>query len=143
MENWTGTVTFGSRGNYLNWAGTGWSVPEDDWTWMEGYQATLRFQALPPRVDQMLTMRAMSVTSQLRQFMDIHLNGRFVGVLVGGPNADAQSNYLVPRRFFETEDPNLFTFTCPNATVPAEEGHGTDQRRLSFAFVTMSLREAG
>ncbi len=143
MDNWTGTVTFGSRGNYRNWAGTGWSVPEHDWTWMEGYQAALRFQALPPRVDQTLSVRAMPVTSQLRQFMDIHLNGRFVGVLVGTTGSTAQADYLVPRTFFEADEPNLLTFTCPNASVPAEEGQGTDQRRLSFAFVIISLREAG
>jgi hypothetical protein len=141
MDNWTGTVTFGSRGNYRNWAGVGWSVPEHDWTWMEGYQATLRFTAPRPRVDQMLAVKAMPVTSRLHQSMDIYLNGRFIGIVVATPSGTDQWSFLVPRSFFETEEPNLVTFTSPNAVIPAEEGHGTDQRRLSFAFVSVSLRE--
>jgi hypothetical protein len=143
MDNWTGTVTFGSRGNYRTWAGIGWSVPEHDWTWMEGYQATLRFTAPRPRLDQMLTLKAMPVTSRHRQVMDVHLNGRFVGIVVAAPGGTDQWSFMVPRSFFETEEPNLATFTCPNAAIPAEEGHGTDQRRLSFAFVSMFLREMG
>ena len=141
MDNWTGTVTFGSRGNYRTWAGSGWSVPEHDWTWMEGYQATLRFTAPHPRLTQMLTLKAMPVTSRLRQFMDLHLNGRFVGIAVAAPSGIDQWSFTVPRSFFETEEPNLFTFTCPNAVVPADEGDGTDQRRLSFAFVSVAFRE--
>jgi hypothetical protein len=141
MEGWTGTVTFGSRGNYGNWAGVGWSVPEYDWTWMDGYQATLEFRAPPPRFDQLLTVQVMPVQSQLRQFMDIYLNGRFIGILAGTPERTDQWTFPVRRKLFDLEDPNVFAFSCPHAVIPAEEGSGADQRRLSFAFLALTLRE--
>jgi hypothetical protein len=142
MEGWTGTVTFGSGGNYRNWAGVGWSIPEHDWTWMDGYQATLRFRSLPPDFDRQLTVRVMPVHSQFRQFMNIYLNGRFVGVLSGTPERIEEWTFPVPKRFFEMAHGNDVVFSCPNAIIPAAEGRGIDQRRLSFAFLALMLHEA-
>ena len=37
---------------------------------------------------------------------------------------------------------NTLSFVCPNAVKPSEVGAGPDQRTLSFAFITLSLRES-
>ena len=48
---WNGAMTFGTGGNFRNWARTGWSRPEADITWMEGAQATLEFGMPMPETD--------------------------------------------------------------------------------------------
>jgi hypothetical protein len=143
LETWNGAITFGTTGNYRNWARTGWSTPEAGYTWMEGYQATLEFGMPTPATDPVLAAQLVAVRGKARQQMLIYLNGRFVGLFTAMSDVVERWTITIPQEYFASDfSRNLFSFACPNAMVPAEEGVGADQRRLSFAFVELALREA-
>jgi hypothetical protein len=75
-------------------------------------------------------------------FTDDYMNGRFVGFLLGKNDLE---EFFVPvnQEYFNSDGSrNTLSFVCPNAVKPAEVGAGPDQRALSFAFITLSLRES-
>ena len=139
---WNGAMTFGTGGNFRNWARTGWSRPEADITWMEGPQATLEFSMPMPETDPVLALKVLPVKTNVVQQMFVYVNGRFVGFLLGKNDLE---EYFVPvnREYFSSDGSrNALTFVCPYAVKPSDVGTGPDQRTLSFAFVTLSLRES-
>ena len=70
----------------------------------------------------------------MQQHLYAYLNGYFIGL--------CECSFPVNRDFFEASNRDILTFVCPHAIVPADEGLGADQRRLSFAFVELSLLSA-
>ena len=139
---WDGVVKFGVSGNFANWARSGWSGPEPNHTWMDGYQAELVFGTAPPNTDQVLAAKLLSVTSPMQQHLYVYLNGYFIGMFVARSDGSCECSSPVSRDFFGTRNRNVLSFVCPPAIVPADEGLGADRRRLSFAFVELSLLSA-
>jgi hypothetical protein len=139
---WNGAMTFGTGGNFRNWARTGWSRPEADITWMEGTQATLEFAMPAPETDPVLSVKVLPVKTNVVQQMQIYLNGRFVALLIG--KNDLEELFVpINKEYFNPDGSrNTLMFVCPNAVKPADVGAGPDQRVLSFAFIQLSLREA-
>ena len=139
---WEGVVRFGVSGNFSHWARSGWSRPEPNHTWMDGYQAELEFGMAPPNSDQVLAAKLLSVTSPMQQHLYVYLNGYLIGMFVARSDGSCECSSPVSRDFFEKSNRNVLTFVCPHAIIPADEGLGADQRRLSFAFVELSLLAA-
>ena len=139
---WNGAMTFGTGGNFRNWARTGWSRPEADITWMEGAQAILEFSMPMPETDPVLALKVLPVKTNIQQQMFVYMNGRFVAFVLGKNDLE---EFFVPvnQEYFNPDGSrNTLTFVCPNAVKPSEVGAGPDQRTLSFAFITLSLRES-
>jgi hypothetical protein len=135
-------MIFGRGGNYLSWARSGWSRPETDITWIDGYQAILEFAMPAPEVDQILGVVAMPLRSGGTHRMFIHFNGRFVG-LIARQRGLEESLFLVNREYFSPDGSrNTLAFACPDAVKPADIALGPDQRTLSFAFNMLSLYAA-
>jgi hypothetical protein len=139
---WKGMMAFGNGGNYVDFAKSGWSTPERNITWIDGYQATLEFSMPAPDTDQMLAVTAMPVQTNVVQQMYIYLNGRLVGLATG---ATRMQEFLFPinqEHFSPDGSRNTLAFVCPNAVQPAAVGAGPDQRTSSFAFSLLSLYPA-
>jgi hypothetical protein len=140
---WEGVARFGVSGNFAKWARSGWSRPEPNHTWIDGYEAALEFGMAAPGADQVLAAKLLSVTSPMQQHLYAYLNGYLIGMLVARSDGLCECSFPVNHDFFEAANRNVLTFVCPHAVVPADEGLGADQRRLSFAFVELSLLPAG
>jgi hypothetical protein len=82
------------------------------------------------------------VKTNVQQQMFVYMNGRFVAFVLGKNDLE---EFFVPvnQEYFNPDGSrNTLTFVCPNAVKLAEVGAGPDQRTLSFAFITLSLRES-
>ena len=95
-----------------------------------------------PETDPVLALKVLPVKTNIVQHMFVYMNGRFVGFLVGKNDLE---EFFVPvnQEYFNSDGTrNTLNFVCPNAVKPSEVGAGPDQRTLSFAFITLSLRES-
>jgi hypothetical protein len=96
----------------------------------------------PPNTDQVLAAKLLSVRSPMQQHLYAFLNGYFIGMFAAQSDGLCECSFPVNLDFFKASNRNVLTFVCPHAIVPADEGLGADQRRLSFAFVELSLLSA-
>src|SRR5690348_13514999 len=118
---WEGVVRFGLSGNFANWARSGWSRPEPNHTWMDGYQAGLEFGMARPSTDQVLAAKLLSVTSPMQQHLYTYLNGYWIGMFAARSDGLCECSFPVNCDFFEASNRNVLTFVCPHAIVPADE----------------------
>jgi hypothetical protein len=137
-------ISFGTAGNYKGWAVVGWSQDPDqaDVTWMDGPVAGLEFVTPAPSVDLQMSIKLAPFDGgSVNQQLYIFLNGLFVDLL--SPVAKGFRDYstLIRRSYFSTakDATNLLNFVAPNAISPTEAGTGPDQRKLSFAFMKVTL----
>jgi hypothetical protein len=137
-------VTFGTAGNYKEWAETGWSQDQDqpEITWMDGLTAGLEFMMPVPSVDLLMSARLMPfVAGGLKQYLQIYLNGLFVDLWAPAANEFREYSTLIKKSYFAKETLNTVTFVAPHATSPEEAKISPDRRRLSFAFMQLSLQD--
>lgn len=137
-------VTFGTAGNYKDWAISGWSQDQDqtDITWMDGFTAGLEFMMQVPSTDLLMTARLMPFEGGgSRQYVQIFLNGLFVEFWAPLAGEFREYSTIIRKSYFSKEATNTLIFVAPHAISPAEAKLSLDQRRLSFAFMQLSLQD--
>jgi hypothetical protein len=137
-------VTFGTAGNYKDWAVSGWSQDQDqtDFTWMDGFAAALEFMMQVPSTDLLMTARLMPFDGKgVKQHVQIFLNGRFVEFWAPSASEFLDYSTIVRRAYFLKDAANTLTFVAPHAISPAELNLSLDQRRLSLAFMQLNFQD--
>jgi hypothetical protein len=137
-------IRFGTAGNYKGWAVLGWSEDPDqaEITWMDGPVAGLEFVTPAPLIDLQMSIKLAPFDGgNVKQQLYIFLNGLFVDLWSPMAKGFREYSTLIRRSYFSTakDATNLLNFVAPNAISPTEAGKGPDQRKLSFAFMDLTL----
>jgi hypothetical protein len=138
---WRTTVTFGNGGNAGPYYGTGWSGPEDRYTWMDGRAASLYLPAREPGTDVLLKAMLSAYTSKGK------LNSQRVRLLVNRHQVKEwvltsefqECRAVVPQNYFAGADTEEILFDLPDAAAPISLGVGEDNRTLGAAIMWLQL----
>jgi hypothetical protein len=134
------TVMFGKDGNGPECAGSGWSTPEDGFTWAIGDRSrlvlaappkapcyTLEFDVIPFRAPPLLQGQRLSVS----------VNGTLVQQFDRLPRG--RSSCVVPGHLLRGRDSVEILLEHPDAARPCDAAAMPDDRRLAIAFRSLTL----
>jgi hypothetical protein len=134
------SIRFGSHGNYLTFAPSGFSSDEHaNHTWNDGCVATLRLRILALAEDTQLRidLEPYLVAEKVPfQTLNLYINGLWIAFAHSQGTErlmiDLPADFIVPTT-------NRLSFVMPDAARPADIGEGRDQRRLAFSFREIAL----
>lgn len=136
-------INFGISGNAQVFQRSGWSYPEDGYTWTNGTEAKLELP-IHKQPDSTVTLQAV-----LEPFLGKNLrHSQVLGVSVDGHRAASldltspgakEVSLVLPAHLFTQGSIVDLTFSIPRATSPKHEGLGEDSRQLGVAFHSIRL----
>lgn len=138
-------IRFGLYGDSKLFRESGWSNPEEGYSWIEGEQATLRISIGPTAAEELI-LRARVFTHIKPGVLDFQT----VGIVVNGSPVGewrlATPHYQdqemrIPRSLYESASSLRITFITRDAVSPASLGNGSDTRRLGVALTALRLDE--
>jgi hypothetical protein len=132
--------TFGLGGNAQPYQVSGWSFPEDGYTWAVGTESVLRAPLTPAQGDLLLDMT-------LRPFMippyrsSQRVGLRINGTLVGEERVqdDSALGFRIPAALVAGRPDIEITLICPDALSPKDAAFGEDPRKLSVRLRDLLL----
>ena len=138
--DWKTRLSFAQGGASNDYIGTGWSGPEDHYSWTDGHTATVYLPGQPPRSDLVLRVNLSAYTPG-------KLNGQRVRVLVNGhevakwmiTSGFATHSAWVPQADTSGADTTEIAFELPDAAAPISIGEGLDNRTLGVAVSWLQL----
>jgi len=137
-------LNFAKSGNGADYQGSGWSWPEDDGTWTDGPEATLRL-TLDPSVTGPLELAV-----RAKAFVDAEQPDQAVAVFVNRsriadwtiPDGDAaELTAMIPEELAGAGALEL-VFEIDHSLVPDRSRHNGDLRRLGIKVEQVMLRQA-
>lgn len=134
-------IQFGKGGNADKYEITGWSGPEEGFTWTNGKTAELSMTVKEPKSDVVLkaAFNPLVVSGRLdKQKIVILINGSKAGEWEASSGGDYK--LTIPKD--SLKDSVKITFELPNATSPATIGVNKDTRVLGIALSSFSLSES-
>jgi hypothetical protein len=136
-------VVFGQLGNAGNYAREGWALPESGSCWLLDGKASLDFFLPPgsrPRQVKARVFPYLAPPLLKQQRLRLAINGSFV------PGETIMEGRAEPRSVSWDLEPGqvsgghlMLTFICPDATSPLQLGRSADGRKLSFAFLELTV----
>jgi GT2 family glycosyltransferase/glycosyltransferase involved in cell wall biosynthesis len=136
-------ISCGRDGALKDYTRQGWAKPEENSCWIIGGKASLEFQ-LPPsfrptKVSAVVyPFLAPPALKQQRLLLQSQSGGGLEELTVCSPAAPTRVEWQLTER--EVPGGKLFlTFLCPDATAPLQLGASADTRKLSFAFIELSV----
>jgi len=155
IYEWGSPITFNRKGNYLQYAGEGWSHPEEDLTWTNGHSATFSIPIRRPDTDVELraTLSPYVIPGAVdMQRVNLLVNGKSVGGWTAAKKSGVWERLKRTGRFQEytmtiprsllTEPTMVITFELPDAVSPASLGVSTDERVLALAMHSIIITES-
>lgn len=143
---WGSVILFGKYGNSVNYQSTGWSVPENGFTWALGNNASLDLRIRKPYTKSAtLTIRFWPFLMPGRidkQTMSLFINDeKMTEWIIRKPGVQEQAA-AIPDGLLTRSSRLCIRFELPDAKSPAEVGYNADQRILSIAFCEIRLSES-
>jgi len=138
-------IRFGLYGDSRLFRESGWSNPEEGYSWIEGEQATLRISIGPTAAEELI-LRARLFTLIKAGVLDFQT----VGIVVNGSPVGEwrlttphyqDREVRIPRSLYEGASSLRITFITRDAVSPASLGDGSDTRRLGIALTALRLDE--
>jgi len=137
---WGHELSFAADGDSIRHKGHGWAVAEDEFTWTNGTEATLRFDlAASPSHNRTLRIRAGAFCSAEcpAQRARISLNDHDLGEL---HIAEIREYSLpLPAKLLATEGRHQLKLTFPDACSPTALGLGDDSRLLGLRLFSLKI----
>jgi hypothetical protein len=124
-------LTFGTTGNAVPSQVSGFSWPEDGYTWALGPQAVLRVKLQPGHGDLMLELSLrpfMLPPYMVRQRVGLTVDGTEIGV--EWAQDDSVLGFRIPAALVEGSSEILIKLALPDAASPSDLHAGGDSRRL-------------
>jgi hypothetical protein len=139
--SWGTMLTFGKGGNAGPYYGTGWSGPEDRYTWMDGRAASLFLPAREPGADVLFRAMLSAFTSKGKlkaQHVRLLVNRRQIKEWVLTSEFQ-ECRAVVPQECFAGAGTLEIVFDLPDAAAPISLGVGDDNRTLGAALMWLQL----
>lgn len=138
------TVGFGAGGDSHRFKSSGWSHPEDSFTWTDGTRATLLVHVSPSRARRQLQLRMRGHTKPAElqfQPVDVSVNGVKVATWEVGPDA-ATYAAVIPKKMVSNGGQLTIDLDIPRATSPLALGGPPDPRQLGLQCFEMRIIKA-
>ncbi|MCP1714725.1 hypothetical protein J2T58_000565 [Methanocalculus alkaliphilus] len=135
-------IIFGVNGTAQQYQLTGWSGPEEGFTWTSGYQAGLALQMEDTDTDLTLTILASPYFgggALDQQHVIIQVNGQKIGEWVYDTPGLQEKSILIPQWALSDDEIQYITFELPDAMSPRELGQSEDGRDLALAVRSMVI----
>ena len=142
VYNWGSIVYFDKSGIAQKYQHTGWSNPEDGFTWTDGKIAQIKL----PIND--MPKSTMVLTAILRPFLGRKRQNQIISIMVNGKQAGqwkissddfTQLKLVLPKDLFTEKEFVRLTFNIPYASSPKDEGINDDNRILGAAFRSLNI----
>jgi hypothetical protein len=133
-------TVFGREGNAAACVGSGWSGPEDGYTWSIDDRSVLTIGKPAAAASYRLEMEVVPFVSPpvlTAQTMDVTVNGELVHRFE--PLTRGKVECVVPDRVLQGRDTIEIVLDHPGATSPRAASGQNDDRRLAVAFSRVSL----
>jgi len=138
-------IQFGRDGNAARYQASGWSVPEDGFTWALGNRSILSIPLeMPFQKEVLATIRAwpLLMPPQLQaQTVQVSANGIQVGVWTMTGRGMQQQTFRIPKIALRSARELTLVLDLPQAASPKSVGYNDDPRVLSVAFVEIQLKQ--
>lgn len=128
--NFDSKINFKGDGNSRIYQISGWSGPENDFTWTEGHRSVLGIQTPNTNTDLNLTITASQLTS--KQLVNVTVNGHHVGEWVFDKPDVQEKSIEIPQGILD-EGMQYIAFDLPDAKSPQSLGLSDDVRVLALA----------
>lgn len=138
---WGEQLSFAAEGNAERHKQSGWGVPEQQFTWTEGPEATLRFELEASEVDRVFSLRAAAFcTANLpAQRVEVLLDQTILGAWVIDAVV-ATYEIAVPAACLATHGRRRIRLALPDATSPKNEGVSNDARLLGLRVFCAQIK---
>lgn len=140
---WGEPINFGVLGNAEKYQEKGWSIPENNYEWNNGHEASIIFQADKPVGDIELVATFIPFLDEDKlkeQRVFIKMNEQEVGKWLINDAGYQQKSLLIPKELINSSIINL-TFEFPDAVSPKELNITNDPRIASIAMVSITLNQ--
>ena len=134
---------FGADGNGPENTGSGWSAPENGFTWAIDDRSVLVFDAPAPAEHFVLDINVIPYQAPPRlpdQRLSISVNGQLVHEFAALPRGTVSCR--IPGGLLRGRDKVEIVFEHPDAARPCDIAGEDDQRRLAVAFCSLTLKAA-
>ena len=139
------TITFGARGNYLQYKGGGWSYPEKNFTWTDAGRASIVIPVVgggESDVELVVRLRPFIMAGKIdRQRVRIFLSGRNLCEWVFTEGKLHKQHIFIPGDLMRGDSVEI-SFELPDAASPAKLGVGEDSRTLGIRMYSLVLNES-
>lgn len=133
-------IGFGRGGDSGPFRLSGWSEPEENYTWTLGGRSSLAVRVVGTKVPMMLKMKLIGFYKAPAlpfQPVDVFINGEKVGEW---KVAEERVYALrIPEKFLATDGVLVINFAIPKAVSPNELGYNADTRPLGFRCSEMEI----
>ena len=129
-------------GNAIPYLGEGWSAAERDFTWTDGLQSTVTFDAPSGTGNYALRVTAgpfLHLPEVTRQVMQVLINDVWVGRITLTDSFVQFSEIKMDAAVLQTAPRVTLQFRHENATRPCDVGANKDSRRLAFHVKRITL----
>jgi lipopolysaccharide transport system ATP-binding protein len=128
--SWGQSLGFGVDGNAVRYKHTGWSFPEEHFTWTDGTEAILRFDLPASSTERVLRIRAAGYcTADLHsQRADVFFDGELIAHWTIGEVGDFVAK--VPAGKLKSGGRHRIRLSLPDAISPDASGQSNDRRQL-------------
>jgi len=134
------TIDFGTRGTSASIKASGWSKPEEQFTWTEGNTATLVIPVSPTDAQVTLNMRLSGMIKE-PEFpahpVEVYVNDQKIADWQVGNTAPFSAP--IPNELTKAGGKLTFTFRMPKAVSPKDLGKGEDPRVLGICVFDLEL----
>jgi len=138
------SIEFGKDGNYFKYQGTGWSCPEDGFTWTDGKRATLiiPIERTTSNLELKATFKPLIAPGKLekQRVRILTGDGWNLGEWVAAGDK-LQERALLIHHSRVTGDTTEIVLDLPDAASPSNLGIGEDLRALGIALHSIVLKE--
>ena len=140
VNNYTlgNVIRFDKKGNPEKYVISGFSIPEELYTWTDGNEASLEFD-IGRDIDEDLDLEYSCNIFGLEQHIDIYVNGNYLqsDTYIG----EDIHHVIIPKEVLNGEMLDL-KFILGGACSPASVGQGTDNRKLALAMEYLVIKRA-
>lgn len=135
-------IYFGINGTSPQYQTTGWSHPEEGFTWTNNYLAELALQMEKTNTDVTLTIDAFPYLGEgalKQQNVSIQFNEHEVGELIFSTSEFQEKSVIIPKSKISKDGLLYISFKLPNAISPKDLGRSEDERKLAIAIKSLKL----
>jgi len=133
-------IDFGTAGTSASIKGSGWSKPEEQFTWTEGNTATLVIPVSPTDAQVTLRMRLSGMIKE-PEFpthpVEVYVNDQKIADWQVGNTAPFSTP--IPKELTKAGGRLAFTLKMPKAVSPKDLGKGEDPRALGICVFDLEL----
>ncbi|MBA2432450.1 MAG: hypothetical protein H0V56_10115 [Chthoniobacterales bacterium] len=137
-------ISFATAGNAAPYRVSGWSDPEEQFTWTEGDTAVLAIRVPATEEGVALKIRANGFTNPPdlpAQPVEVSVNNRKIADWELGEVAEHSA--ILPPELVKEGGLLTFTFKMPKAVPPKAAGKGDDPRVLGMCVHEVEIRKVG